>query len=106
MTLRFKLPPGGDVPPVTAARRMGLSLDAFRNALPELVARGFPRADETTGNFDLDAIDTWRCPRNPHLFPDCLDLSENPPTWPMTAHDANDVIRQKIIAGLTPSRNP
>jgi len=41
MTLRFKLPPGGDVPPVTAARRMGLSLDAFRDALPELVARGF-----------------------------------------------------------------
>jgi hypothetical protein len=39
------------VPPITAARRMGLSLDAFRDALPELVARGFPRADETTGNF-------------------------------------------------------
>src|SRR5216683_721527 len=74
MTLRFKLPPGGDVPPITAARRMGLSLDAFRDALPELVARGFPQADETTGNFDLDAIDVWRRTRNPHLFPDGLDL--------------------------------
>src|SRR5258707_1068639 len=85
MTLRFKLPPGGDVPPITAARRMGLSLDAFRDALPELVARGFPQADETTGNFDL---------------------SENPLRSPVTAPDANEVIRQKIIAGLTPARSP
>jgi hypothetical protein len=105
MTLRFKLPPGGDVPPVTAARRMGLSLDAFRDALPELVARGFPQADETTGNFDLDAIDTWRRTRNPHLFSDRLDLRENPPTGPVTAPDANEMIRQKIIAGLTPAKN-
>jgi hypothetical protein len=106
MTLRFKLPPGGDVPPVTAARRMGLSLDAFRNALPELVARGCPQVDETTGNFDLDAIDTWRRTRNPHLFPDRLDLSEDPLRSPVTATDANEAIRQKIIAGLTPAKNP
>jgi hypothetical protein len=106
MTLRFKLPPGGDVPPVTAARRMGLSLDAFRDALPELIARGFPQADETTGNFDLDAIDTWRRTRNPHLFPDRLELSENPLRSPVTASDANEVIRQKIIAGLTPAKDP
>ena len=33
MSLRFKLPPGGDVPPVTAGRRLGLSLDAFNEAL-------------------------------------------------------------------------
>jgi hypothetical protein len=106
MALRFKLPPGGDVPPVAAARRMGLSLDAFRDALPELIARGFPRADETTGNFDLDAIDTWCRARNPHLFPDRLDLSENPVRSPVTAPDANEVIRQKIIAGLTPAKDP
>src|SRR5262249_38249286 len=106
MTLRFKLPPGGDVPPVTAARRMGLSLDAFRDVLPELVARGFPQADETTGNFDLDAIDTWRRTRNPHLFPDRLDLSEKQLRSPMTAPDANEVIRQRIIAGLTPAKGP
>jgi hypothetical protein len=106
MTLRFKLPPGGDVPPITAARRMGLSFKAFRGALPELVSRGFPRADETTGNFDLDAIDAWRRTRNPHLFPDRLDLSENPVRSPVTALDANEAIRQKIIAGLTPARKP
>jgi hypothetical protein len=92
MTLRFKLPPGGDVPPITAARRMGLSLDAFRDALPELVARGFPQADETTGNFDLDA--------------DSLDLTGFPLRSPATIPDVNEVIRQKIIAGLTPARNP
>ena len=106
MTLRFKLPPGGDIPPVAAARRMGLSLDAFREALPKLVSRGFPQADETTGNFDLDAIDVWRRTRNPHLFPDSLDLSEFPPRPPATTPDVSEVIRQKIIAGLTPARNP
>ena len=105
MMLRFKLPPGGDVPPVTAARRMGLSLDAFREALPELVARGFPQADETTGNFDLDAIDTWRRTRNPHLFPGYLDPSQNPLRSPVTATDAIEAIRQKIIAGLTPFKS-
>jgi hypothetical protein len=72
MAPRFKLPPVGDVPPVAAARRMGLSHDAFRDVLPDLVARGFPQPDETTGNFDLDAIDIWRRTRNPHLFPGLL----------------------------------
>src|SRR5262245_13867591 len=106
MAPRFKLPPGGDVPPVTAARRMGLSLDAFRDVLPDLCARGFPQADETTGNFDLDAIDTWRRTRNPHLFPECLYHSERPLRSAATATDVDEVIRQKIIAGLTPARNP
>jgi hypothetical protein len=60
----------------------GVSLDAFREALPELVSRGFPQADETTGNFDLDAIDAWRRARHPHHFSDRLDLCENPPRSP------------------------
>lgn len=59
MTLRFKLPPGGDVPPVVAARRLGLSLEAFNLQIETLISRGFPPADPTTGNFDLDAIDKW-----------------------------------------------
>src|SRR5215469_1312724 len=99
---------------------MGLSLDAFRDALPELVARGFPQADETTGNFDLDAIDAWRRNRNPHLFHDhlnvsedslrfsesSLNLSEDSRRSPLTGTDPNEVIRQKIIAGLTPAKDP
>src|SRR5215813_3247608 len=105
MAPRFKLPPGGDVPPVTAARRMGLSLDAFREALPELVSRGFPLADEATGNFDLDAIDAWRR-FHPHHFSDRLDLSESRPRSPVTTTDVSEAIRQKIVAALTPSRDP
>ena len=68
MSPRVKLPPGGDVPPSVAARRLWLSLDAFEKALPMLIGRGFPAPDPTTGNFDLDAIDEWRRRRNPHLF--------------------------------------
>jgi hypothetical protein len=89
MTLRFKLPPGGDVPPLTAARRVGLSLDEFRLALPGLLARGFPPPDETTGNFDLDAIDAWRKLRYPHLFPAPLTLAP-------AARDAKDVVPQRL----------
>jgi hypothetical protein len=92
MSLRFKLPPGGDVPPVTAARRMGLSLDALYEALPSLVARGFPSADPTTGNFDLDAIDAWRRQRHPRLFSDC-------PASVTTARDAKDVMAERL-AGM------
>jgi hypothetical protein len=91
MTLRFKLPPGGDVPPVVAARRLGLSLEAFTDSLPLLVGRGFPPADPTTGNFDLDAIDVWRRTRNPHLFP-----SQPLLTQPATARDAKDVVRDRV----------
>jgi len=55
---------------------------------------------------DLDAIDTWRRARNPHLFPDSLDLKESSLRSPMAAIDTDEVIRQKIIAGLIPARNP
>lgn len=89
MPLRFKLPPGGDVPPPTAARRVGLSLDAFTDALPGLMARGFPSPDPTTGNFDLDAIDAWRRKRYPHLFPSQL-------TPAPTAHDAKRVLDERL----------
>jgi hypothetical protein len=89
MTLRFKLPPGGDVPPIAAARRIGLSLEAFCEALPALVARGFPPADATTGNFDLDAIDEWRRLRYPHLFAPRL-------TSPPIARDAKDVVAGRV----------
>jgi hypothetical protein len=89
MSLRFKFPPGGDVPPVTAARRIGLSLEAFHEALPKLLARGFPAPDQTTGNFDLDAIDAWRRTRYPQLYSDRL-------TQPAAARDARDVVRERL----------
>lgn len=90
MTLRFKLPPGGDVPPVVAARRLGLSLEQFVAALPMLTEkRGFPAADPTTGNFDLDAIDAWRKRRYPHLFATAL-------TSAPSARDAKDVVGERV----------
>jgi hypothetical protein len=65
--MRFRIPPG-DIPIEQAARHLGLSVERFRQVLPDLIARGFPRADETTGNFSLDAIDEWRRRRYPRLF--------------------------------------
>ncbi|MCC6172028.1 MAG: hypothetical protein IT481_08360 [Gammaproteobacteria bacterium] len=87
--MRFKLPPGGDVPPAVAARRLGLALEQFLEALPKLVERGFPRADESTGNYDLDAIDQWRRNRYPQLFPRTL-------TAHSAARDARDVVADRV----------
>lgn len=53
-----------DVPPVKAARRLHLTLDEFRQKLPDLVRRGFPSADPTTGNYFLPAIDRWMADRD------------------------------------------
>jgi hypothetical protein len=90
MTQRFKLPPGGDVPPDVAARRLGITLEAFRAALPVLLGRKFPAPDETTGNFMLEAIDRWREARHPQLFPsDRLILRPG-------ALDAGDVIGPRV----------
>lgn len=58
----------GDVSARHAAQRLGLSEAAFRLALPDLLARGFPPPDETTRNYDLQAIDEWRKQRHARLF--------------------------------------
>jgi hypothetical protein len=58
----------GDASEKVAAERMGMKPEPFRIALPNLIARGFPKPDPDTGNFDLDAIDTWRRLRHPHLY--------------------------------------
>jgi hypothetical protein len=92
MTMRFKLPGCGDVPPAVAARRIALTLPVFNERLPQLLARGFPPADPTTGNYDLDAIDRWRKSRYPHLFPETLTVAP-------TARDASDVVRTRL-AGM------
>ena len=67
--IRFPVKPR-DVPPVKAARRLHLSLDEFRAKLPELLKRGFPAADPTTGNYYLPAIDQWMASR--------FELTANP----------------------------
>lgn len=93
MTHRFKLPSGGDVPPAVAARRLALSVEAFEKALPLLIGRGFPPPDATTGNFDLDAIDTWRRLRHPGLFPQ--ERGDRAVAGP-TARNANDVLASRL----------
>jgi hypothetical protein len=91
--MRFRIEPR-DVPPEVAARRLGKTLAEFNAAMPDLVARGFPQADPTTGNFDLAAIDRWCDARHPHLFGGAAA---------MQARDAKDVVQDrlaKLKAGL------
>jgi hypothetical protein len=57
-SIRYKVEPR-DVPASKAARRLHLRLEDFRSKLPELLKRGFPSADPTTGMFHLPAIDRW-----------------------------------------------
>jgi hypothetical protein len=57
-----------DVPREAAAQRLGLSLGEFDACYDNLIARGFPRPDPDTKNFDLNAIDRWCDARFPHLF--------------------------------------
>jgi hypothetical protein len=84
--MRFHVDPR-DVPPEVAARRLGKTFAEFNAALPDLVARGFPQADPTTGNFDLAAIDRWCDARYPHLFGGRATVQ---------ARDAKDVVQDRL----------
>jgi hypothetical protein len=66
--IRFKVDPA-DIPAEKAARRLHLTPAEFEAKLSELIRRGFPAPDATTGMFCLEAIDRWRLARFPHLFP-------------------------------------
>lgn len=56
--VRFRVEPR-DIAPDKAARLLGLTHAAFRDALPRLALRGFPAADPDTGNYDRKAIEAW-----------------------------------------------
>lgn len=86
MAPRFSFILPRDVPPEAAARRLGLSLEAFTVALPRLEARGFPRPDPDTRNFDLEAIERWCDRRHRHLFGN----------EPMGARDADSVVGDRL----------
>lgn len=76
--VRFRVDPG-DVPAEKAARRLHLTLSQFNEMLPELLARGFPPADVTTGMFDLEEIDRWRARRHaPAQSPPSLPKEPKP----------------------------
>lgn len=84
-SLRIRIQPR-DIPPKAAALRMGMTEAKFSESLPLLTVRGFPKPDETTGNFDLNAIDEWCDRRHPGLF---LTRTE-------TAVDARAVVAQRL----------
>lgn len=65
--MRFRVEPR-DVPASEAAKRLGMTFADFNARLAKLIARGFPKADPDTGNFDLHAIDRWCDARHSHLF--------------------------------------
>ena len=86
--MRFRVDPR-DVPVEMAARRLGKVVDEFNAFLPNLIARGFPKPDPDTGNFDLQAIDRWCDTRHGHLF-----NSESS----FGARDAGTVVGHRIAA--------
>ena len=86
-SIRYHVEPR-DAPPAVAARKLGLTLGAFTEKLPELWQRRFPPADPTTGNYDLRAIDRWRDMLHGQL------LSGDMPT--ASAADARLVIRERL----------
>lgn len=88
MTARLRIAPG-DVPVVAAAQRMGMTAEAFSAALPNLIARGFPKPDPDTKNFDLDAIDAGRRSRHPHLYAGRAEFA---------ARDASTVAQDRIAS--------
>jgi hypothetical protein len=52
------------------ARRLCLTLEQFTACQRRLFARGFPIPDETTGMYDLEAVDRWRKRQRPDLYPE------------------------------------
>ena len=86
--MRFRVEPR-DVPPEMAARRLGVTFAGFNAALPGLIARGFPAADPSTGNFDLQAIDRWCDARHAHLFGAAATMGPR---------DASTVAKDRIAA--------
>ncbi len=84
---RFKVEPR-DVPPIAVARFLGLTEARFLACLPDLLARGFPGADPTTGNFDLKAVNAWQDRRSglKHGTPETV------------ARDASTVVADRIKA--------
>lgn len=93
MTIRFKVDPR-DVPAEAAARRLGIALADFAERLPDLLARGFPAADPTTGNFDLKAIEAWMDRRSG------LGVIAAP-----RARDANEIVPDRL-SGRQPAFEP
>ncbi len=78
----------GDGTLADAGRLLNLSEADMRVKLAALIARNFPRPDDTTGMIDLDAVVQWRRLRHPSLF----GLMNHQPA----ARDAQAVVSDRI----------
>lgn len=67
--IRFRVDPAY-APADKIARRLCLTGEQFDACRPRLFARGFPMPDETTGMYDLEAVDRWRKRQRPDLYPE------------------------------------
>jgi hypothetical protein len=94
-SIRFPVDPR-DVSPEKAARRLGLTLAEFEPLKDELFARGFPKPDPTTGNYDLVAIKRWQDQRS-GIAPTGATLTSEP-----RARDASEVFseRARLLNGV------
>jgi len=70
------IPERGDVPATKVAALMGFDrVEDFNLALPDLLKRGFPAPDPTTGRWCIEAVDRWRKLRHQALFPELTQVS-------------------------------
>lgn len=67
--IRFRVDPAY-APAEKIARRLCLTEPQFDACRVRLFARGFPQPDETTGMYDLEAVDRWRKRQRPDLYPE------------------------------------
>lgn len=67
--IRFRVDPVY-APADKVARRLCLTEAQFDACRSRLFARGFPMPDETTGMYDLEAVDRWRKRQRPDLYPE------------------------------------
>ena len=84
--MRFRVDPR-DIPPEMAARRLGITLARFDEVKANLFARGFPKPDPDTGNYDGQAVDRWCDARHPDLMGETAALG---------ARDARSVVPDRI----------
>jgi hypothetical protein len=56
--MRHKIEPR-DLPAEKVARLLHITEQTFVSCLPKLYDRGFPKPDETTGNWDGNAVRRW-----------------------------------------------
>jgi hypothetical protein len=90
MTRPARIPDRGDVAPSIIAARLGLSVSEFEARRHDLLRRGFPEPDETTGRYCIEAVDVWRLRRHPRLFPELTAVSG--------AADARAVVEDRLAA--------